>query len=105
MSKKDNILKLVTFLALALSHKIGSQVNQNELYAGKYKKEYDTYLQQAKEIAFEENFNYYDKTEIKEKLTKKLRTELEKRDFIDNKKFDLIEGEVNNALSTLNLNN
>jgi len=78
---------------------------KNFSYAGKYKKEYDTYLQQAKEIAFEENFNYYDKTEIKEKLTKKLRTELEKRDFIDNKKFDLIEGEVNNALSTLNLNN
>jgi len=101
MSKKDNINKLTNYLALALSHKIGSMVNSNELYANKYRKEYNNYIEMAKAIVFEENFNLYDREEIKQTLMKKLEAELRKKDFIDNKKFDLIEEEIRLVLLSL----
>ena len=103
MSKKSNISKLTTFLALALSHKIGGIVNLNEIYATKYNKEYENYFNQAKEIAFEENFNLYDKSQIKIILKRKLNNELTRKDFIDNRKYTLIDEEVNKVLLSLNL--
>lgn len=103
MSKKDNINKLITFLVLAISHKIGGMVNPNEIYASKYRKEYDNYIKLANEISFEENFNSYDKKEIREKLRGKLKEELERKDFIDNKKFDIMEEETEKTLSSLGI--
>lgn len=104
MSKKDNLNKLTTFLALALSHKIGSLVNSNEIYSQKYKKESDNYLNLAREITFEENFNSYDKEEIKTTLKRKLTNELTKKDFLDNKKFTLIDEEIDKTIKELQLN-
>src|SRR3989344_4639788 len=101
MSKKSNINKLTTFLALALSHKIGGIVNLNEIYATKYNKEYENYFNQAKEITFEENFNLYDKSQIKIILKRKLNNELTRKDFIDNRKYTLIDEEVNKVLLSL----
>ena len=103
MSKKDNINKLTNFLALAIVHKIGSVVNPLELYTAKYKKEADNYFAQAKAISLTENWNLYDKSEIKKITRKKLIDELNKRPYLDEHKFRLIDEEIEKALRKLDL--
>lgn len=103
MGKKSVISELTNILAKALRHKIGSIVNQDEIYAQKYAKDAEILLKEAGKIALKENFNSYDKSYIKQMLEIKLRKELEEKEFIDNKKFDLMEKEINFALKELNL--
>lgn len=55
-------------------------------------------IKEAKKISFSLNLNIYDKSNLKNELRKKLRDELEKKDFLDNKKFDYVEEEINNIL-------
>jgi|SRR3989338_4015358 len=101
MSKKDNLRELVKLLTLSVAHKIGSIVNKDELYAEKYLKESSHFLESAKEIYFKENWNSYDKQKIKDELKIMLNKELKKRDFIENKKFDLVDKEIEIALKYL----
>ena len=103
MGKKDNIRKLVIFLTLSLSHKIGGIVNENKIYVEKYRKESVNFLNNAKKVALKENWNIQDKKIIKERLRKELMEELNKRDFLDNRKFDIMEEEMNKALKSLDL--
>jgi len=103
MSKKDNIRKLTKFLALSLAHKIGSMTNLRDPYAGKYEKEGDAYFVRANKVSFSENWNNYDKIKIKTELKNKLKAELERKDFLDNKKFDLMDKEIDKALDSLGL--
>ena len=103
MAKKDNINKLTNFLALSLSHKIGSIVNPEDIYSAKYKKESESYFVKAIELSFEENWNHSDKIIIKEKTRKKLRNELTRKTFLNNKKFDIMEQEIDIALRQLDL--
>ena len=103
MGKKDNIRKLVIFLTLSLSHKIGGIVNENKIYVEKYRKESVNFLNNAKKVALKENWNIQDKKIIKERLRKELMEELNKRDFLDNRKFDVMEEEMNKALRSLDL--
>ena len=101
MGKKNNIRKLVIFLTLSLSHKIGSIVNENKIYVEKYRKESVNFLNNAKKVVLKENWNIQDKKIIKERLRKELMEELSKRDFLDNRKFDIMEEEMNKALESL----
>ena len=103
MSKNKNIQELTTILAIALRHKIGSIVNQNEIYAQKYAKDAEILIKQAQKVSRRENWNNYDKENIKRILKKKLQYELEKREFLDNKKFDIIEEEMNKVLKLIEL--
>ena len=103
MSKNKNIHELTNILAIALRHKIGSIVNKNEIYAQKYARDYEIFLKEAIKISLRENWNDKDKTEIKNELKSKLRDELEKREFIDNKKFGIMDGEIDNILEVLKL--
>jgi len=103
MAKTSNINKLTNFLALALAHTIGNIVNPHEAYSEKYKKEGDAYFVRAKKVSFAENWNDYDKTKIKEELKKKLNKELERKDFLDIKKFEIMDREIEKALKSLNL--
>jgi|SRR3989344_5155415 len=103
MSKNKNIQELTTILAIALRHKIGSIVNQNEIYAQKYAKDAEILIKQAQKVSRRENWNNYDKENIKRILKKKLQYELEKREFLDNKKFNIIEGEMNKVLKLIEL--
>jgi len=103
MGKRDNIKRLVNLLAKSLSHKIGSIVNKEEIYAPKYAKEADNFFELAKDISEEENWNIQDKITIKGELQRKLRKELEQKDFLDNKKFDIMEEEMDKALKLLDL--
>ncbi len=103
MGKRDNIRELINLLTKSLSHKIGSIVNDTKIYAEKYRKESENFLEQAKEISKEENWNNYDKIKIKEELKKKLGTELERKEFLDSKKFDIMNEEIEKALKSLDL--
>ncbi|MGV8151948.1 MAG: hypothetical protein ACP5OG_02615 [Candidatus Nanoarchaeia archaeon] len=104
MSKKDIIDELTTILAISLRHKIGSIVNENELYAQRYSKDAEALLNAAKKSSQKSNWSNYDKQEISKITKEKLIKELEKRDFLNNKKFDLVDDEIYGALRALNLN-
>lgn len=103
MNKNDLIDELTNILAVALRHKIGSIVNNKEIYAQKYAKDAEILLKEAEKISLEGNWNIYDKTRIKEELKRRLKNELENKDFIDNKKFELMNEEIDKALGYLRL--
>lgn len=103
MNKRKAINELTNILAIALRHKIGSRVNSNEIYAEKYAKDADVLIKEAQKVSFRENWNYENKEEIKNLLKTKLLIELEKKKFIDNKKFELVDEEIKKALFLLNL--
>ena len=91
-------------MAHSLSHRIGSIVNRNNPYARKYFKEAVNFFNLAKKASTEENWNNFDKSEIKTMLKKELIDELTKKIFLDNKKFELVDKEVERVLKELNLN-
>ncbi len=103
MNKRKIISEMTNILASALRHKIGSIVNQNEIYAQKYAKDAETLIKEAQKIVFKVNWNYNDKKIIKEELKNKLRKELEKKDFLDIKKFELVDEEIDKVLILLGL--
>lgn len=103
MGKNKDIENLTNLMSKSLRHKIGSLVNENELYAAKYAKDAEILMREAEKIAYERNWNNIDKAIIKEKLIKKLNKELEERDFLKDKKFELIDEEVDKALKKFNL--
>ncbi len=104
MGKRSDIKELITLLSLALTHKIGGLVNPGEIYSEKYQKESNAFLKKAIKVSLRQNWNKEDKINIRDLLKKKLKSDLEKRDFLNDKKFDLMEREINNALKSLSLN-
>lgn len=103
MSKKRAIHELTNLLAIALRHKIGSIVNPDEVYAQKYAKDAEILMKEAGKIALRENWNNYDKIKIKEELNRKLKQELEKREFLNDRKFEFINEEIDRALKLLRI--
>ena len=84
-------------------HKIGSILNPNSIYTEKYQKEYENFILQAENIKMRENWNTHDKIIIKKKTRKEALFELNNRKYIDNKKFDILDIEVDKALNQLGL--
>lgn len=103
MGKNKDIQELVNLMTKALRHKIGSIVNENEFYANKYAKDAESIIKEAEKVLLRQNWNSYDKTSMKDKLRIKLQKELEQKDFLDNKKFDIMDDEINKALEKFNL--
>jgi len=103
MSKNKIRNELTTLLAISLRHKIGSIVNSTELYAQKYSKDAEIILNEAKKVLAKENWNAKDKQEIEAELKSKLTKELESKPFIDNRKFALIDSQVEETLNLLKL--
>ncbi|MEK6855777.1 MAG: hypothetical protein AABX66_01315 [Nanoarchaeota archaeon] len=103
MSKADSLKTLVILLAKGLCHKIGSIVNSNAVYSQKYLKEADNFFNLARDISNEEHWNLSDREKIKEELIRAVRIELERRDFLDEKKFDYILKEVEWILKELGI--
>ena len=104
MGKKSDINELVKLLSLALVHRIGGIVNPNEIYGEKYRKESDAFLRSAEKISLRQNWNRDDKIKIREFLKRRLKDGLEKRDFLDDKKFEIMDKEIDNVLKLLDLN-
>jgi len=103
MSKTKTMHELINLLAISLRHKIGSIVNNNEIYAQKYAKDAEVLLNEAKKISLKEHWNLYDKKKIREELSLTLRKELESKTFIGEKKFDLMDEEMSRVLKELGI--
>lgn len=103
MNKNRLISELTNILAIALRHKIGGIVNFNEIYAQKYSKDAQILMKEAEKISLRKNWNMQDKARIKSGLKEKLRKDLESRDFLDKKKFEIMDEEIEIALKTLSL--
>ncbi len=103
MSKKGNIQELSNILAIALRHRIGSIVNPDAVYSQKYAKDAEVLMKEAVKISIGINWSIQDKNRIKEAVKSKLRLELEKRDFLDDKKFEIIDEEIEKAVKDLSL--
>lgn len=104
MSKKSDIEQLTNLMSKALRHRIGSIVNEDEIYAARYAKDAETIMKAAEKIVNNWNWNNYDKGQIKEKLRKKLEKELTEKDFLSSRKFEIMDEEINKALKKFNLN-
>jgi len=103
MSKKQILNEFTNILAVALRHKIGSIVNPDEIYAGRYAKDSETLFKEAEKIKEQGNWNYKDKLKIKQELIKKLRKELESKDFLSDEKYNYVDSEIEKALRILGL--
>lgn len=103
MGKKKNFSELVNLLVVALRHKIGSIVNKNEIYAQKYAKDSETFMNEAKKTARKRNWNKGDKKMLEQETRKRLYCELAERDFLDNRKFEIMDEEIRRALKELGL--
>lgn len=104
MGKNKDIQELTNLMSKALRHRIGSIVNRDEFYSGQYAKDAENIMKEAEKVMLRHNWNKDDKAEIKELLKEKLRKELEEKDFLDDKKFDIMEEEITEALKRLGLN-
>lgn len=104
MGKKHEIEELANIIAIGLRHRIGSIVNKTEIYAAKYAEDADKFFTEAEKAAKSRTWNLTDKEIIKEKIKRKLKNELEKSEFIANRKFDIMEEEIGKILRRLKLN-
>jgi len=104
MGKAKLISELTNLLAIALRHRIGSIVNKEEIYVQKYAKDALILINEAKKLAIQKNWNFQDKHEIKKQLKLKLQKELEEKTFINNKKFELMDNEIEKVLKEISLN-
>ena len=103
MGKNKNIEELTNLMSIALRHRIGSIVNKEEIYAQRYAKDAENIMEEAKRIVTKQNWNDYNKKEIRERLRRKLLKELTEKDFLDNKKFEIMDEEMGKALKEFNL--
>ena len=97
MGKNKDIQELINLMTKALRHKIGSIVNKDEFYANKYAKDAETIMKEAEKVLLRQNWNNYDKVKIRGQLKAKLLKELKQKDFLDNKKFEIMDEEINNV--------
>ena len=103
MGKNKDMDELTNLMTKALRHKIGSIVNKDEFYANKYDKDAEIIMKGEEKVLLRQNWNNYDKVKIKEQLKIKLQKDLEKKDFLDNKKFDIMDEEIDKALVVFDL--
>lgn len=103
MGKNKDMHELVNLMAKSLRHKIGSMVNENEVYANKYAKDAENIMKEAEKVLLRQNWNSCDKKKIKRELKLKLYKELEQKEFLDNKKFDVMDIEIDKALKKFDL--
>lgn len=103
MGKRDNIRELAVFIMQAIAHRIGHIIDPNAIHAEKYRKEVINLMDRAKKVKIREHWNYSDLAAIKIEVKNKLVKELTRREYIDNKKFDIMDEEIEKALKELEL--
>jgi len=101
MSKSSSISELTNLLVKSLRHRIGGIVNFNEIYAQKYSRDAEVLFREVEKVFGAENWNNYDRDRIKQELRKKLKAELERCEFLDERKFEVMDEEINKALANL----
>ena len=101
MNKRKGINELCNLLSRSLRHRIGSILFEDKFYANKYAKDSQILFNESVKVFNKYNFNMNDKSEIKQKLTKKLILELTKKDFIPIEKFKIMGEQIKNILDEL----
>lgn len=101
MNKNRVIEELTNLLSRGLRHKIGSIVNAEDLYASKYAKDADSFFQEAEKVSQQVHWNAEDHIKIREILKKKLYDELVKKEFINLRKFEIIDEQIDDILKKL----
>ena len=101
MGKSKDIDQITNILSTALRHKIGSLLGRDKEYFRKYEIEFSARKRMAEKILKNCNFNNYDKNVIKNLLRKKLKKELDERDYIKKEKFEIMEKEIEELLKEL----
>jgi thymidylate synthase ThyX len=103
MGKNDTLQQLTNLMSKALRHRIGSIVNKDELYAAKYAKDADVIMREAEKVMIRQHWNAADKARIKALLFVKLKKELADKTFLDDKKFYVMDEEMEKALREFEL--
>jgi len=103
MGKNKDTQELANLMTKALRHKIGAIVNKDEFYADKYAKDAEIIMKEAEKVALRQNWSNYDKEKIKKNLRAKLHKELKEKDFLSDKKFDIMDEEIDMALKEFDL--
>src|SRR3989344_4086830 len=103
MGKNKDIQELASLMAISLRHKIGSLVNKDEVYAQKYAKDAENIMKEAEKVLLRQHWNVLDRKRIKERLRARLHEDLQQREFLDDKKFDMMYGEIDLALQAFEL--
>ncbi|MBI2136228.1 hypothetical protein HYU06_04095 [Candidatus Woesearchaeota archaeon] len=101
MSKSRDIQELTGLLSQSLRHKIGSIVNKQELYATQYAKNAATILKRAAVVSKRHTWNRDEKAEIRTMLYNKLYNELKQKTFLHERKFEMIDDEIDKALKEI----
>jgi len=101
MGKIKNLQSLTNLLTLALRHRIGIKADKNQPYANKYQREADNFFESSRKAFAKENWNRDDLAKMKKILKDKLIVELEKKDFISDMKFDIMDEEIDKILGEL----
>lgn len=103
MGKNDDIRELAKLLSFAVAHRIGQIINPDAIYAEKYQKESRNFVIQAEGINLGKHWNSYDKIIIKKEVRKKTLLELINKEHIADKKFEIMDEEINKILKELEL--
>ena len=101
MGKQKEIGEIAGFIAFAALHKIASLLNPSAIYAEKYRKEYTNFVKQAEHIFLGKNWNMDDKDKIRAEAQKQAHNALQSRDYIEKKKFKLLDREITEVLEEL----
>ena len=103
MGKKDDIAQLTNIMAVSLRHRIGALVNNDDFYAEKYAKDAEHIMKEAERVLKRQHWNADDKIRIKEALSIKLHKELEEKEFLHEKKFEVMDEHIQKALQGFGL--
>ena len=101
MSKSQDIQELTNLLAQSLRHRIASIVNDEAIYASKYAKDAENILKRAAVVANRHTWNRDEKAEIRNILSNKLYAALKEKTFIHERKFEIMDEEIDDALKTV----
>ncbi len=103
MGKSDTVQELARLIGLAVAHSIGYILNPSSIYADKYRKEILNFMSLAAKTRDKEHWNVSDLRLIKAKAIEETNYELSRRDYLDLRKFELIDGEIEKMLRELEL--
>src|SRR3989344_5335078 len=103
MGKNKDIQELASLMAVSLRHKIGSLVNKDEVYAQKYAKDAENIMKEAEKVLLRQHWNQADRKRIRELLRARLHDELAQKEFLEHKKFEIMDEEMNKALQAFEL--
>ncbi|MBI5389054.1 hypothetical protein HZB01_01605 [Candidatus Woesearchaeota archaeon] len=98
MGKRKTMEQAANILTQSLRHRIGSIVNDHEVYASKYAKDAEILLSEAKKMLEKYHWNADDAQLFKKMVERKLKQELTEKTFLAERKFEIMDEEIEKML-------